>query len=130
LRFVGLGGFRFWPFQHLAEFFQERLAIRHFRPAASPPTGDEFFVVYVGFRGFAVVLRLFAGLSESKWFLRAIGFLSQRLIQFRKEPVCLTRNFHLFFRDLNQFDIDGNYSRSLSSRCPQSSHQPDDRRDE
>ena len=35
-------------FQHLAEFFQERLAVRHFRPAASLPTGDEFFVVHVG----------------------------------------------------------------------------------
>jgi len=49
LRFIGLGGFRFWYFQQLAEFFQERLAVRHFCPAASLPTGDEFCVVHVGF---------------------------------------------------------------------------------
>ena len=49
LRFVGLCGFRFRQFEQLAEFFQERLAVRHLRPTASLPSGDEFFVVHVGF---------------------------------------------------------------------------------
>lgn len=49
LRLVGLGGFWFRQFEQLAEFFQERLTVRHFRPAAALPSGDELFVVHLGF---------------------------------------------------------------------------------